>query len=180
MKIIDAHIHLDQYTNKDIQLMFEDSDSIEGLVSVSFDLDSCKRNLILSKKYPKVKPAFGFHPEQSLPTDYEIELLIEWLIQHQTDMIAIGEVGLPYYLRKEQNESKFQFGQYIELLETFIKMAKKWDKPIVLHAVYEDAPIVCDLLEKHSVTKAHFHWFKGDEKNHREDDGKWLLHFRYA
>jgi TatD DNase family protein len=164
MKIIDAHIHLDQYTNKDIQLILEDSDSIEALVSVSSDLESCNRNLVLSKKYHKVKPAFGFHPEQSLPTENELEMLINWLNQHQTEMIAIGEVGLPFYLRKEQKESRFQYGHYIELLETFIKMAKKWDKPIVLHAVYEDAPIVCDLLEKHSVTKAHFHWFKGDEK----------------
>jgi TatD DNase family protein len=164
MKIIDAHIHLDQYTNKDIQLILKDSDSIEALISVSTDLDSCKQNLVLVRKYPKVKPAFGFHPEQSLPTENELGLLLEWLTQQKTEMVAIGEVGLPYYLRKEQKVSESQYGQYIELLEIFIKMAKKWDKPIVLHAVYEDAPIVCDLLEKHSVTKAHFHWFKGDEK----------------
>jgi TatD DNase family protein len=164
MKIIDAHIHLDQYTNKDIQLILKDSESIEALVSVSFDLDSCKRNLYLSRKYQKVKPAFGFHPEQSLPNENELIMLLEWLIQHQTEMIAFGEVGLPYYLRREQKVSRLQFGQYIELLETFMKMAKKWDKPIVLHAVYDDAPIVCDLLEKHSVSKAHFHWFKGDAK----------------
>lgn len=31
MKIIDAYIHLDQFTNKEIQLMLEDSDSIEAL-----------------------------------------------------------------------------------------------------------------------------------------------------
>jgi TatD DNase family protein len=164
MKIIDAHIHLDQYTIKDIQLILEESDYIEALISVSTDLDSCKKNLVLARKYPKVKPAFGFHPEQSLPTENELGLLLEWLTQQNTEMVAIGEVGLPYYLRKEQKVSESQYGQYIELLETFINMAKKWDKPIVLHAVYEDAPIVCDLLEKHSVTKAHFHWFKGDEK----------------
>ena len=38
------------------------------------------------------------------------------------------------------------------------------EKPIVLHAVYEDAEIACDLLEKHHVKKAHFHWFKGEEQ----------------
>lgn len=30
--------------------------------------------------------------------------------------------------------------------------------------MYDDAPLVCHLLEKHSVKKAHFHWFKGDSK----------------
>ncbi len=164
MKMIDAHIHLDQYKNKEIELILEGSDSIEALLSVSFDLESCKRNLLLSKKYQKVKPAFGFHPEQRLPTENELNRLIEWMLQHRTEMIAVGEVGLPYYLRKDQKVSRLQYGQYIEHLEMFMEMAKIWDKPIVLHAVYDDAPIVCDLLERHSVTKAHFHWFKGDEK----------------
>ena len=36
--------------------------------------------------------------------------------------------------------------------------------PIVLHAVYEDADIVCDLLEKYKVSRAHFHWFKGSDE----------------
>ncbi|MFD1347649.1 TatD family hydrolase [Oceanobacillus caeni] len=78
-------------------------------------------------------------------------------------MIAIGEVGLPYYLSKEGKVSEKEFQLYAELLEVFVKLAKEWDKPMVIHAVYDDAPIVCDLLEKYSVTKAHFHWFKGDE-----------------
>lgn len=33
-----------------------------------------------------------------------------------------------------------------------------------MHAVYDDAPMACDLLEKHSIEKVHFHWFKGDGK----------------
>jgi TatD DNase family protein len=144
--------------------MLEGSDLIEALLSVSFDLESCKRNLQLSRKYQKVKSAFGFHPEQSLPSETELNRLTEWMSQHRNEMIAVGEVGLPYYLRQDQKVSTLQYSQYIEQLETFIELAKKWDKPIVLHAVYDDAPIVCDLLEKHSVTKAHFHWFKGDEK----------------
>jgi TatD DNase family protein len=164
MKMIDAHIHLDQYKDQEIERMLEGSNWIEALLTVSFDLDSCKRNLQLARKYEKVKPLFGFHPEQSLPTEIEFSRLVEWMTQNRNEMIAVGEVGLPYYLRKNHKVSQVQYGQYIEHLEIFMKLARKWDKPIVLHAVYEDAPIVCELLEKHSVTKAHFHWFKGDEK----------------
>ncbi|MCM3570832.1 TatD family hydrolase [Neobacillus mesonae] len=163
MKLIDAHIHLDQYKEKEIELILEDSD-VEALLTVSTDLESCKRNFQLANKYPKVKPAFGFHPEQLLPTEKEIHKLIDWMILHKEDMAAVGEVGLPYYLRQEQKVSRLEYEQYIELLEAFIQLAKKWDKPIALHAVYDDAPIVCGLLEKHSVRKAHFHWFKGDYK----------------
>ena len=164
MKMIDAHIHLERYPDKEIDLILERTDSIEALLSVSFDLESCKRNLQLSRKYQKIKPLFGFHPEQSLPTEEEFSKLIKWMVQHQAEMIAIGEVGLPYYLREDQKVSRSQYGKYIDHLDTFVEIARKWDKPIALHAVYDDAPIVCDLLEKHSVTKAHFHWFKGDDK----------------
>ncbi|MNE63701.1 putative deoxyribonuclease YcfH [compost metagenome] len=33
----------------------------------------------------------------------------------------------------------------------------------MLHAVYEDADKACDILARHNVQRAHFHWFKGDE-----------------
>ncbi|WP_428912579.1 TatD family hydrolase [Niallia sp. Krafla_26] len=163
LKMIDAHIHLDQYKNDEIEKMLTGSDEIEGLVTVSFDLQSCKRNLQLSNIYQKVKSAFGFHPEQNLPTDEEMNDLIEWMRNNQEHMVAFGEVGLPYYLRQDGEVTSDQYRQYMELLEVFIRLAKRVDKPIVLHAIYEDAPVVCDLLERHSVTKAHFHWFKGDD-----------------
>lgn len=164
-KIIDSHIHLDLYKDEEIaQMMGElEQTGCAGLISVSFHLDSCQRNLALGKKFSKVYPAFGFHPEQPLPDDQELAELISWLESRVESMTAVGEVGLPYYLRTEHGPG-FQLEGYIELLEAFIKLAKKWDKPIVLHAVYDDAPIACDLLEKHNVKNAHFHWFKGDLK----------------
>ncbi|GHI00306.1 TatD family hydrolase [Neobacillus kokaensis] len=163
MKMIDAHIHLDQYKDKEVELILENSNWLEALLTVSTNLESCKRNLQLSKKYQLIKAAFGFHPEQCPPAEEEFCKLMQWMGQHQSEMAAVGEVGLPYYLRMSKKVSPSQNDQFVEYLETFITKAKKWDKPIILHAVYDDAPIVCDLLEKYSVSKAHFHWFKGDE-----------------
>jgi TatD DNase family protein len=164
MKMIDAHIHLDRYQDQEIKQIIEESAYIDSLLSVSFHLESCKRNLLLSKMYSKVRPAFGFHPEQPLPNEKEMDDLFAWIGKHSDEMKAVGEVGLPYYLRKENKISPKQYDQYVKLLEDFIYLTKEYQKPIVLHAVYDDAPIVCDLLEKHSITKAHFHWFKGNQK----------------
>lgn len=162
--MIDSHIHLDHYKDEEIQAIISSSSFIQSFISVSYDLESAKRNLLLSEKYPKVQPAFGYHPEQSLPNEKELANLITWIESHKDNMVAIGEVGLPYYLRMEAADPFFPLQGYIELLEAFIILTKKWEKPIVLHAVYDDAPVVCDLLEKHSIEKAHFHWFKGDSK----------------
>ncbi|WP_163100763.1 TatD family hydrolase [Peribacillus alkalitolerans] len=164
MRLIDSHIHFDKYDRVQQNLILSglEHSGVDALISVSMDLASCERNKALSKVDSRIKAAFGFHPEQDLLTEKEIEKLFKWMEQHQSEMVAVGEVGLPYYRRLEGRP--VDMPKYIELLEHFIIFAKKTDKPVILHAVYEDAPVVCGLLEKHSITKAHFHWFKGDSK----------------
>ncbi|SFA70480.1 MULTISPECIES: TatD family hydrolase [unclassified Bacillus (in: firmicutes)] len=161
--IIDAHIHLDHYEEKQLTELMRNVTSVEALISVSFNLVSSQKNKTMAQRFQKVKPAYGFHPEQDLPSESELSELLSWMELEKVNMVAIGEVGLPYYRRLEGNVTASEYGQYIELLEEFIKRASQWSKPIALHAVYDDAPIVCDLLEKHSVKNAHFHWFKGDD-----------------
>ncbi len=156
--LIDAHIHLDQYKEHEIPLLLK---AAKQVVAVSTDLESCEKTLTLARNYPQVKAAFGFHPEQALPNPEQEDALFTWIRLHADEMVAIGEVGLPYYLKQENT---VDYIPYISLLERFIVLAKELEKPIVLHAVYEDASIACDLLEKHGVTNAHFHWFKGDDE----------------
>ncbi|MGE8203825.1 TatD family hydrolase [Heyndrickxia sp. NPDC080065] len=161
--IIDAHIHLDLYNDDERKSILREMEKhkVEALISVSQHLTSAEANMALHQEDKRIKPAFGFHPEQALPDEQELADLQHFIEKHQKEMIAVGEVGLPYYLRQEHKEVPIE--PYIEILEFFIQQAVSLKKPIVLHAVYEDAPIVCDLLEKYSYAKAHFHWFKGDQ-----------------
>ncbi|MFC7062068.1 TatD family hydrolase [Halobacillus seohaensis] len=161
--IIDAHIHFDNYNEETRHTLINELDlyQVKSLISVSNDKKSAHANLQLSRSDQRIQPAIGFHPEQKLPDDQEVEQIIQLIHENMDHIVAIGEVGLPYYLRRK--EPSLALGPYIKLLERFIKLAIKFNKPIILHAIYEDAPIVCDLLEKHSVTHAHFHWFKGSQ-----------------
>lgn len=166
MKVFDAHIHFDKYTERDQNQIIKTlaENKVEGMITVSMNLLSSKENLRLADQYLNIYPAFGCHPEQPLPTETEVAELLNWIEIHHERMVAVGEVGLPYYLRKKEKGSRFPDRSYVEVLEQFILLAQKLDKPIILHAIYDDAPVVCDLLEKHNVRKAHFHWFKGDKK----------------
>jgi TatD DNase family protein len=164
--LIDAHIHVDSYPPEQQELLLASlaDSSVEAVIAVSMHLASSRANLCLSERYPGlVRPAFGFHPEQPLPPQAELDLLFDWMDKHAEHMVAVGEVGLPYYNRLEALRSgvPFDLAPYIELLERFVRFVRKHNKPIVLHAVYEDADIACDLLKRHGVTQAHFHWFKG-------------------
>lgn len=163
---IDAHIHLDAYSESERRRIVEDLPAVgvKRLITVSNNLASCQVNHDLFLRYPdRVSVAYGFHPEQPVPTDAEQHELFQWIRAHRAEMSAVGEVGLPYYMRRaaEERGEPFEQEPYIELLDRFMALAAEWDKPIVLHAVYEDAQIACGLLEKHRIRRAHFHWFKG-------------------
>jgi len=160
-KIIDSHIHLDQYTEEEIANIQTDK-SIAGLIAVSMNKASSIRNRQLRKQFSFVHPAFGFHPEQPLLKEKDFADLLGWIRKHHKDMIAIGEVGLPHYERQKDPQS-FPLEPYLEILEEFILLAKEFNKPIILHCIYEEAPLALNLLERHSYMKAHFHWFKGSE-----------------
>jgi TatD DNase family protein len=166
--VFDTHIHLDLYESEQRERLLETAwgSGIEGVVSVSMGMDSCLVNRELALRYlGRIMPAYGHHPEQP-PLDGEgLQVLCDWIRERgaERESFAIGEVGLPYYTRKEAEGrgDDFDLSPYMRQLEGFIRLAAELDRPIVLHAVYEDAEAVLDLLERHFIRKAHFHWFKG-------------------
>lgn len=162
--IIDSHIHIDQYWRSDRGTIFHELPqyNAQALIAVSTHLKSAHDILAIASKNKAVKPALGFHPEQSLPKRSEIDDLIKLIKDNRDSICAIGEVGLPYYLKEENlilsNE------EYVEVLTRFIRLAQKLNKPLALHAIYDDAAVVCHLLEEHSIKQAHFHWYKGSDE----------------
>ena len=236
VKLADTHIHLEQYEPEQASRMLREfqEEGGEFIVAVSMNLESARRTERLAMQAPGlVRPAYGFHPEQPLPTPEEEEALFAWMEARAAAagreaaeaqrgagagaaapsaalsrakptaadreagesqvsaaaaapaalsraeeaaasslgsspapaprMAAVGEVGLPYYSRleaAERGETLDEAG-YVRLLERFVIFAARHDLPIVLHAVYEDADTACDLLERHGIRRAHFHWFKG-------------------
>ncbi|HTG69445.1 MAG TPA: TatD family hydrolase [Candidatus Udaeobacter sp.] len=170
---IDAHLHVDLYAAEKREPLLENAfaEGVAAVVAVSMHLQSSVVNREIALRYPgRVHPAYGFHPEQPIAAEAELDELFTWIrLRHAAgERFAIGEVGLPYYTRTEAEEARagvsFDEKPYLELLERFAALAAELDRPIVLHAVYEDAEKACDILEKHGVRRAHFHWFKGSAK----------------
>ncbi|QNK54667.1 TatD family hydrolase [Paenibacillus sp. PAMC21692] len=166
--VVDAHLHVDLYPSEEQEELLAEafSQGVETVVAVSMDLASSIRTREMAFRHRgRVHPAYGFHPEQEAPSELEREELLTWIRERHAagEAFAIGEVGLPYYKRTEAEEAGEPFDEtpYLLLLESFVALAAELDRPIVLHAVYEDADKACSLLERYGVRKAHFHWFKG-------------------
>lgn len=107
--------------------------SIEPGVS----LESCKEVLELAAQYPgRIFPAIGIHPTRSI---FE-----KWSDRHKLDayakmqgVIAIGEIGLDYHYKREEQHRLKQHLWFIYQLN----LAWKMKLPVILHVrdAHEDA-----------------------------------------
>lgn len=164
----DAHFHADQYApgRREALLAETFAAGIRGVVAVSMHPASCEQTRRLAAAWPGlVMPAYGHHPEQPPLGPAELERLCDRMRRLAADgeRFAVGEVGLPYYTRTDARSrgEPFDEAPYVAQLEAFVRLAAELDRPIALHAVYEDADKALDLLARHGVRRAHFHWYKG-------------------
>lgn len=134
-------------------------------MGAAINYKSSKKLLELKKIYPELKVALGIHPEY--PENFSDYEAVEKLIRDNHSKIsAIGEIGLPYFSMQNipELEKDILITKANCLLEKFIALGKRYNLPLILHAVFDAAPIALDLLEKHGIRKALFHWFEGDNK----------------
>ncbi|MCM3746077.1 TatD family hydrolase [Paenibacillus pasadenensis] len=172
--LIETHIHLEKYPKSERDAMLEEArqGGVEAIVAVSMDMASCERTRELALEYPGfVLPAYGWHPEQPLAEPDELEALIGWIRERHAagEAFAVGEVGLPYYTRTELEAAGETFDEsgYVQILRQFASLAAELDRPLILHAVYEDASKAAAVLREFGVKRAHFHWYKGDAETTR-------------
>lgn len=157
--MLDAHIHLDQYTNIDEQINRWQEAGITGVVAVSTDLRSSYQTLELKQRFPSfVYAAIGFHPEQPLPNQADWNEWTRLVEQERPHLAAIGEVGLPYY----SAEAVTRFSNYCDLFEQIVHIAATASLPLSIHAVYDGVQTALAILQQYSITKAHFHWLKAE------------------
>lgn len=164
----DAHLHVDRYPPERREALLAEAFAagVRGIVAVSMDPASSADTRRIAASWPgRMMPAYGHHPEQPPLAPDELERLCRWMRQLAADgeAFAVGEVGLPYYTRTEAEArgEPFDEAPYIAQLEAFVRIAAELDRPLALHAVYEDADKALALLEQYGVRRAHFHWYKG-------------------
>lgn len=104
------------------------------------------------KKYDFMYGAIGIHPD-SVDTYSESDLA--YIKNHLNDdkVVAIGEIGLDYYWRKDNKDKQ------IELFEKQLSLAEEFDKPIIVHS--RDATLdTIEILKKYKV-RGVIHSFSG-------------------
>ncbi|MGN1338039.1 MAG: TatD family hydrolase [Candidatus Coprovivens sp.] len=151
---IDTHCHIysEYYDNIDDLMNNIKSCGIVKVINNGCDNTTNHEVLELSKKYDSMYAAIGIHPESA---DNYTQEDLDFVENHINDdkVVAIGEIGLDYYYTKENKEKQ------IELFEKQLKIAEKYNKPVVIHS-REATLDTINTLKKYKVTGV-IHSFSG-------------------
>ncbi|MEG0592394.1 MAG: TatD family hydrolase [Coprobacillus sp.] len=150
-----THTHLNSdelYYQRDVFIKNALDNGIEYIVVAGYDLPSSIRAVEIAQEYPFIYATVGISPNDCKDiTDADLKE-IETLLQNPR-VVALGEIGLDYYWDEvPHNVQKDIFTKQISI-------AKKYDKPVVIHArdAYEDT---YDIL-KQAAHRGIMHCYSG-------------------
>ena len=161
--MIDSHCHLHDPAYADLveTLRVSLTHDVWGVIGVGVDAESNARTLAASTAFPKaVWPCLGFHPDRPDLDDEEFERVIAQLHEHQARLVALGEVGLPWYSLDGHADAATLMTRGRLRLDHLLDVAVRYDLPVALHAPHGAAVGAFEALKRHGIERAVFHWHK--------------------
>jgi len=152
--MVDIHCHIepDEFGNIDEILEKCKNEGVKKIIVSGYDLKSCNEAIELANNYDMIYATIGYLPEVLQNKENNSLEKLEQLLQNPK-VVGIGEIGLDYYWFKDNKEEQK------ELFIKQINLAKKYNKPIVIHC--REAIQDCyDIVEEHDV-KAIMHCYSG-------------------
>jgi TatD DNase family protein len=150
---VDAHAHLDKYSDLEILDVFMSIDREQILtVSVSVDVASFSRTERIAEQSDLIIAAFGIHPSEAhrLPEDLP-------LLQPYADRsLVIGEIGLEY--RFVTDSALYPAQQ--RTFAWFLEHAAEHNKPIIVHCVGAERDTAAMIVE-YGIERVIIHWYSG-------------------
>ena len=156
-RLIDVHAHIcDSGFDKDRAEVLERARGVgvDAIIAVGEDLSDARKNLELSKRYPMLKPAAGLYPTH-LNLNQAAEM-VDFIRRERSRLAAIGEVGLDYWVVKEEPGRELQR----EILKLFIELSKELNLPLNIHSRSAGRHAIALLLENNAV-RVQMHAFDG-------------------
>jgi TatD DNase family protein len=161
MNFIDTHTHLfASEFNEDIDIVVQNAinNGVSKMLLPNIDSTTTNNMLQLCNKYPQnCFPMIGLHPCSVKKDNIEKEILHVEEMLTKNNFIAIGEIGLDLYWDKSTlSYQKVAF-------ESQIKLAKKYQLPIVIHVrdSFNEAIEIVERLNNENLSGV-FHCFTGN------------------
>jgi len=149
--LVDTHCHVGKRHYDAIEQIIKE---MNGIMIVSgYDDETNLEVLELIKKYENVYGTLGIHPnEVDKMTSDSYKTIRENITNPK--IVGIGETGLDYYWNPELKDKQK------EVFEEQIKMAKEYNKPIVVHS-RDAAEDTYEMIEKYPEISYVLHCYGG-------------------
>ena len=145
--LVDTHAHLcDAAFAEDLEAVLERAAEagIGSVIAVGESLLDAQRNLELGGQYEMILPAAGLYPSLAGPAPAE-EMRV-FIRQNRRSLAAIGEVGLDFWLAKDEGDKELQ----LETFDRFIDLSLELGLPLNVHSRSAGRYAVNRLLEKNA------------------------------
>jgi len=156
-QIIDTHAHIcDPVFDEDRSEVLERAEDagITAVIAVGEDLSDARKNMDLAANHPVLRPAAGLYPT-ILDQARAVEMQ-GFIRQERAGLIAVGEVGLDFWIVKEDSDKELQK----EIFKGFINLAGELDLPLNVHSRSAGRHAVTLLLGCNAA-KVQMHAFDG-------------------
>lgn len=157
--LFDTHAHYDDPRFDGIRddlLATMPGKGVKYITNIGTDLATSRATLELTRKYPFVYGAAGFHPHEAKSmTDEALDEIVSMLGDGK--IRAMGEIGLDYYYDlSERDVQRSAFARQLEI-------AKELDLPVVIHE-REACADMLDILSASGVRRGVVHCFGGSRE----------------
>jgi len=156
-KIVDTHAHIGDPVfdpDRDAVLKKAAAAGVGVVIAVGENLSDAGRNIELTGEHPLIRPAAGLYPT-ILDPDQAAQMQ-SFIRQERAKLVAIGEVGLDFWVVKEDPDKEIQK----EIFKGFIALSRELDLPLNIHSRSAGRHAVKLLLEG-GATRVQMHAFDG-------------------
>ena len=159
MKLLDVHCHLDNTKfdeDRDEVINRAEEAGLKVILTAGTDPKSNKASLRLAQKYHIVQAALGAYPidKDGKTIDWDVDKEILFIKENKDKIKAIGEVGMDF------SDSETDKVKQEEIFVKMIKLAKKFQIPIIVHSRKAEKEVI-DVLEREKARKVIMHCFCG-------------------
>ena len=156
-RLFDTHAHIcDPVFDKDRDAVLERARraGVVALIAVGENLADARKNLELAERHPMLKPAAGLYPD--VLDVNQAEQMADFIRQNRSRLTAIGEVGLDYWVIKDDSDKALQRS----IFKIFIELSKELNLPLNVHSRSAGRHAIALLLEN-KAERVQMHAFDG-------------------
>ena len=152
--MIDTHCHVYEEEMSNYKDIIDECEKQNiSMIVNAVDIESSKDVINLSKTYKNVYSAIGLNYDTIDRVEENDLIELEELIKSEK-IVAIGEIGLDYYWTKDNKDKQIKY------FKEQLKLSKKYDLPVIVHA-RESVQDVYDILKEMDIHKGSMHCYSG-------------------